>query len=185
MRGFIETILTSFRTQLGTWLIGALIAILGVFSSWFTEQIKFGLNRADLRTTQHEELASEVSEHIFSAELTTEFIEHGWTTKQTMTDLLKDYNASITTLRKKEFVYLAWIHKYWGDAQVLKFKSFMSVVREFDSAIHSLNDEFEAVNISETKSKVDDQAGAEAVKKMKPIGENLRLKGRALLISLN
>jgi hypothetical protein len=181
MSAFLE----SFRTQLGTWLVAFLIAILGLFSSWFTERIKFGLNRADLRTTQYEELASEMSQHIFFADLLTEFLDNGWTTRQTMTDLLKDYNTSIITLRKKEFVYTSWIHKFWGQEQVNSFNKFMSVVREFDTELHSLNNEFEAVNITGTQNKVDEKAAAKATQEMKPTLEKLHAEGHDLLMSLS
>jgi hypothetical protein len=180
----VSAILESFRTQMGTWLIALLIAILGLFSSWFTERIKFGLNRADLRTTQYEELASEVSQHVFFADLLSEFLEKGWTTRPTMTDLLKDYNASIITLRKKEFVYTSWIHKFWGQEQVNSFNKFMTLVREFDTELHSLNNEFEAVNITGTQNKVDEKAAAKATKEMQPTLEKLRAQGHALLMSL-
>jgi hypothetical protein len=156
--GWLDTIGTSLKTQTATWLVAFLIAILGLFSSRITESIKFSLNRADLRTKQYEELASEVSQYIFSAELNAEFIQNDWTTKQTMTELLKEYNKSITTLRKKEFMYLSWIQKYWGKNETAQFESFMKTVREFDLAIHSLNDEFEAVNI--TGSKAEDRQKA-------------------------
>lgn len=182
--GLFDGIKTSLKTQTATWLVAAFIAILGVFSSHITESIKFALNRADLRTKQYEELASEVSRFIFSAEINTEFIENGWTTKQTMTELAKDYNDSITTLRKKEFVYLSWIHKYWGKNEVAQFETFMKSVREFDSAIHSLNDEFEAVNITGSKPKIDKKRAEEAAVVMKPAMESMRNQGRQLLAAL-
>jgi len=157
----------------------------GFVSARITESIKFALNRADLRTKQYEELASEIGNYIFAAELITEFIEQGWTTKQTMTELLKDYDESIATLRKKEFVYLSWIQKYWGKHEAAKFDSFMKSVREFDMAIHSLNDEFEAVNITGSKPKIDKNRGDEALKKMKPAQENMRAQGRQCLTALD
>ncbi len=46
-----------------------------------------------------------------------------------MTTLLNDDNESITTLRKKEFVYLSWIQKYWGKDDAAKFGAFMKSVR--------------------------------------------------------
>ena len=65
---------SSLKTQTATWLVAFLISILGLFSGKLTESIKFGLNRADLRTNQYDELATEISQYIFSAELTTKFI---------------------------------------------------------------------------------------------------------------
>jgi hypothetical protein len=164
--------------------VGVLIALLTLFSSKLTESIKFALNRADSRTRQYEELATEVSGYIFAAELTVEFIENDWTTKQSLTELIKDYNQSITTLRKKEFVYLAWIRKYWSREQVVQYETFLQSVRAFDSAIHSLNDEFEAVNITGSKPKVERKRADEALKVMKPAVERMRENGKLLLTSL-
>jgi hypothetical protein len=183
--GWINGMLTSLKTQTATWFVGTLIAIMGLFSSQLTESIKFALNRADLRTKQYEDLATEVSQYIFSAELNTEFIENDWTTRETMTGLLTEYNESITTLRKKEFVYLAWIQKYWGIGLAGRFETFMIAVRKFDAAMHLLNNEFEAVNISKTKDKVDKKLAEEALKTLKPAVDSLRSEGRQLLVSLS
>lgn len=184
VNSWIDTIVSSLKTQTATWAVTFVVAILGVFSSYITESVKFALNRADLRTKQHEELAMEVSHYIFAAELNTEFIEHDWTTKTAMTELLNEYNESITTLRKKEFVYMSWIQKYWGKDETAKFAAFMKSVREFDSTIHSLNDEFEAVNIKESKPKIDGRRAEEALKVMKPAIENMRKQGLEFLTTL-
>ncbi len=182
--GWSNELKTSLKTQTATWLVAMLIGILGLFSARVTGCIRVALNRADLRTKQHEELAIEVSQYVFSAELNVEFIENDWTTKRTMTALLEQYNASLTTLRKKEFVYLAWLGKYWGKDQEEKYESFMASLRTFDTALHSLNDEFEAVNIEEEKKKVSRERAEEALKLLKPAAEDVREKGRALLMSL-
>ena len=174
----------AIKSSLGTWFIGLLVGVLALFSSQVTESIKFALNRADARTRQYEELATEVSQYIFAAELTVEFIEKDWMTKQSLTGLVKDYNESITTLRKKEFVYLAWIRKYWGTEQMVQYRNFMQSVRSLDSAIHSLNDEIEAVNITGSKPKVDRQRAEEALKVMKPAVEAVRRNGELFLTSL-
>ena len=101
-----------------------------------------------------------------------------------MTELVTEYNSSITTLRKKEFVYQSWIQKYWGKSEVAQFESFMKSVRDFDSAIHVLNDEFEAVNITGSKPKIDRARAAEALKAMKPAVQIMRNQGRQLLTAL-
>jgi len=175
---------TSLKTQTATWLVAFLIGIFGFFSGRITESVKFALNRADLRTKQYEELAIEISQYIFSAELNTEFIENNRTTKTTLTELVTEYNTSITTLRKKEFVYVAWIQKYRGKKESTKFDDFMITVREFDKAIHSLNDEFEKVNITGEADKVDPERAKEALKLLQPPAKKLREQGRAFLVSL-
>lgn len=181
---WLQGLAISLKTQTATWLVAFLIGILGLFSGRITEWVKFGLNRADLRTQQYEELATEISQYIFSAELTTEFTERNWTTKKTLTDLVTEYNTSITKLRKKEFVYAAWIQKYWDKERSAKFDVFMESVREFDKVIHSLNDEFEKVNITGEQQKVDPQRAKEALKLLQPAATKLREHGRTLLVSL-
>jgi hypothetical protein len=181
---WLQGLLISLKTQTATWLVAFLIGILGLFSGQITESVKFALNRADLRTKQYEELATEISSYIFSAELNTEFIENGWTTKKTMTDLITEYNTSYTSLRKKEFVYAAWIKKYWGTEQLSKFEALMKSVTEFDKALHSLNDEFENLNITGKEDKIDPERAKKALEQLKPAATKLRTDGRSFLASL-
>ncbi len=68
--------------------------------------------------------------------------------------------------------------------QVIQYENFMKSVRVFDSASHSLNDEFEAVNITQTKLKVDRKQAEKVLKVMKPALESIKEKGKALLSSL-
>jgi len=181
--GWRNSIWTSLKSQTATWFVGFLIAILTIFSSQLTESVKFGLNRADSRTQQYEELASEISEYIFYAELSVEFIENNWTEKETLEKIVGGYNQSIITLRKKEFVYLAWLHKYWGEQEVDRFEKFMETVKTFDASIHSLNDEFGDVGRGR-KLKVDPKRAEEVLKVMKPAADKMREEGRLILRSL-
>ena len=181
---WLSNIKSSIKTQTTTWLVAFVIAIMGLFSSQITEKVKFALNRADLRTKQYEELVTEVSQYLFAAELVTEFIEHDWTTKTAMTTLITDYNTSIKTLRKKEFVFQAWIRKYWGRNEATQFASFMKSVREFDSAGHSLNDEYEAVNITGSKPKIDRKRAEDALKIMQPAIDNMHKQSHALMAAI-
>jgi hypothetical protein len=182
---WLQGIATSLKTQTATWLVAFMIGLLTLFSGRITESVKFALNRADLRTKQYEELATEISQHIFSAELATEFIANDWTTKTSLTNLVTQYNTSITTLRKKEFVYAAWVQKYWDREQSAELDAFMESVREFDKAIHSLNDEFEKINITGEQQKLSPQRAKEALKLLQPAATTLRERGRNLLVSLS
>lgn len=182
--GFWRKLLESIASSGTTWIVTFAIGILTIFSSQITESVKFAINRADMRTKQYEELATEVSNYIFSAELNVEFIEHGWTTKKSMTALVDDYNKSIEQLRKKEFVYHSWIQKFWGKNEADEFESFMKSVRESDSAMHLLNDQYEAVNIAESQKKIDENSAKEALKIMKPAVEHMRRQGIEFLKTL-
>ncbi len=181
---WINGVKLSAKTQTATWLVAFLLAILGLFSGRITESIRFALNRADLRTTQYEELATEISQYIFSAELCTEFIGSSSTTKETLTELVTEYNVNITKLRKKEFVYSAWIQKFWGKSQADKFEQFMNSVRAYDTAIHSINDELGKISKGE-KSTIDPQRSVEVLKQLEPAVKQLREHGHAILASLS
>lgn len=121
---------------------------------------------------------------MFLTELLTEFIDNGWTTKLSMTDLVGKYNTSIELIRRKEFVYSAWLAKFWSNNRFIQFESIMARIREFDAMIHSLNDEFEKVNITDTAEKIDPLRAQETVAVLKPIVSNLRSKVRQFLASL-
>jgi len=178
---WLESIRTSILTQTGTWLVAFIIAILGLFSSRIIESIRVALNRADLRIKQYEELASDISQYIFVAEYNTEMIENNWTSRQTIIDMVKEYNESITSLRKKEFIYLSWIQKYWSKKEILQYEAFMNSVKDFDSALHLLNKEINAVIITKTKIKIDRKDADKALIVIKPAVQNVRTRGRKLL----
>ncbi len=181
---WMQGLASSLKTQTATWLVAFLLGILGLFSGQITESVKFALNRADLRTTQYDELATEISQYIFSAELNTELIGSSSTTKDTLKKVVGEYNTYILTLRKKEFVYAAWIQKYWGDSQELKFKVLMQSIRQFDNALHSINDELGKI-ANRKKETIDPERAKEAMVLMQPAVKKLREDGYALLISLN
>jgi hypothetical protein len=129
--------LETFKSQAATWFIGAVIAILTVFSGKIVESLKFSLNRANLRTKNYEQLSQDLSEFVFMAELNHEFLENDWTTKPTLTGLLNDYNDSKTKVRKSEFVYRSWISKYWDKSQLEKFSHVMELIKSYDRILHS------------------------------------------------
>jgi hypothetical protein len=172
---------TSLRTQAATWFVGAVIALLSVFSSHLTEGVKASINRADLRTKSYEELSKDLSDYVFVSELSQEYIEHGWTSRDAMGPLIKEYNDAITKLRKNEFVYLSWLSRYWGKAEVKALSEVMATTRQFDQQVHALNDEFEAVNIKKSKKTIDKERGKEASLAMRPTLDALRSQVRALL----
>jgi hypothetical protein len=181
---WLKPIFDSFKTQTATWLVTFLIALLTLFSSKITESVKFALNRADLRSKYYEEIAMDLSEFIFQAELTVEFVHNGWTTPHALVPLVKDYNDSITKFRKKEFVYTSWVGHYWGEDKATKFATVAEAVKEFDKAIHSLNDELEAVNIKKSKPKMDPEKAKQAVGRMRPALEKLQTLSKEFIIGL-
>lgn len=67
----------SLKSQTATWSVGLLIALLSIFSTKITENVRLALNRADFASKYYEELASDLSEYRFQAELMVEFVERG------------------------------------------------------------------------------------------------------------
>jgi len=117
---------------------GAAVIILGavtVFSDKLFGRVKLALNRADLRIKQYEEMAIDLSNFVFQVELQHEFIKHDWNTDQ----ITPDYNTSITAIRGKEFVYRAWVKRYWPGKEE-EFSNLFRLIRKIDLAVHALNE---------------------------------------------
>ncbi len=164
---WMQSVVQSFKSQTATWIVAFLVAVLSVFSSKITENIKFAINKADLRSKYYEELVSDISEFGFEAELWIELVKRGWTTEDSLKQNVKEYNDSITKLRKKEWVYRSWIKRYWEKTQVAAFAQYMDKVKAFDIEIHGLNDEIEAV-ITKKRNKFEQVTAEEAVKRLEP-----------------
>ena len=184
MGAWLRSVWESLTTQTATWFVGVVILLLGVFSDRIVESVKFALNRADLRTQQYETLSTELSRYAFSAELLEEFLREGWTTGPTLRALVTEYNEAITSLRRREYVHLAWLDRYWGEAEVEEFQELMAVVRQVDGAIHRLNDEFEAVNIRGTQERVDAEKAKPVIEAIGPLVGQLQERTQGFLSGL-
>lgn len=183
LRGFWSTGLgASLRNQAATWFVGTVIALLSVFSSNLTEGIKDSIHRSDLRAKSYEEMAQDLSAYVFASELWWEYIDHGWTSREAITPLMTKYNESITTVRKKEFVYLSWLSRSWGKADVKMFADVMVTLRALDHTIQTLNDEVIAVAFKGSKETIDRDKGKAASLAMRPILDTLRGQVQALLV---
>lgn len=162
-----------FKAQGATWFVGVVLALLGVFSDKIVAAAKFGMNRSDLRAQNYADLSTDLSALVFLSKQITEYLENGWTTREGMSPLIIDYNNAFTKVEEKEYVYRSWLKKYWGDSYLKSLTATFDYIDEFDKVLHSLNDEFELVNITKTKSKVDAERASAAAKKMKSIVTDL------------
>src|SRR5271166_5155885 len=109
-----------FRDNIGAWLAATVVALMTVFSDKLLERIRFRVNRANLRAKYFEELAMDLSSYIFFAEIFCERYQKGWADDPADMGAIRDeVNGAVTTLRKKEFVYRSWVHRYWGDAMLM------------------------------------------------------------------
>lgn len=160
------------------------IGIAGLFSARITESIKFAINRADLRTKQYESLCTELSTYIFRVELLQEFITREWTREKTLSGLVSDYNKSMESLRANEYVYLAWMYRFWSSENAVEFSKLMQAVKEIDGQVHELNEEFGAVNNEKSKEKMDPAITKPITDRIAPLLDVVRTNSRALLESL-
>ena len=103
--------------KLGVWLATIIVALLTIFSDKILERIRFRLNVADLRTKYFEELAVNLSTYLFWSEIYHERHQKRWADNpDDMAAIGGNINAAVTTLTTKEYVYRAWVRRYWGSA---------------------------------------------------------------------
>jgi hypothetical protein len=127
--------------NVGAWLAATIVALLTIFSDKILERIRFRLNRANLRTKYFEELATDLSTYLFYSEIFHERYQKHWANNTADMDAIRgEINGAITTLRKKEYVYRAWVKRYWGSARTEPFAQVMAAVKSTDDAIHAFND---------------------------------------------
>jgi hypothetical protein len=180
----LKSTLSPFKAQAATWFIGLVIALLGIFSSYITESVRFSLNRADLRTQKYEEMAKEVSKYIFLTETLTDFLENNMMTRKSYELTEKAYNDAISTLREKELVYLAWINRYWGKEQSQEFEDFINSTQDFELELHKLNQEENLFSTDPSKKKMDVEKFKSIIISMRAKKEEIKQKGRAILIEM-
>ena len=181
MLRFVRAFGTSFEKNFTAWFVGAVFAIFSVFSGELAERIKFSLNKADARSEHYEQLAEDFSNFVFRAELFPEFLHQNWTTKPTLTSLVKNYNDAIRTVRRKEYIYISWIDRYWERKDAQQFDTVMKLVKEFDQELHDLNQEFEEVNIIESKEKMEVDVASLSAYRLEAIVKDLKAETRKML----
>lgn len=60
----------------------------------------------------------------------------------------------------------------------------MNSIKNFDDGVHSLNDEFEKVNILKSSTKIDPKRSKDAVETLKPLFKKMYDQGKSLVVSL-
>lgn len=180
----LDKIIESIRTYFVQWIGAALLTLLTVFSGYISENIRTSINRADLRIKQYEELTKELNKFVFSTELCVDMIENNWTRKETLTDWNGYYNGSIIALRQNEFVYRAWLNKYWNTKKVNEFDKLMTIAIRFDNEYRKLNDEIEIVLYSGKQIKINESTANDASRKLKPIKDELVESTKYFILSL-
>lgn len=169
----MPTIVEKLKESSITILVTSFITLITIFSDKIFENIKFGLNRADLRISQYENLATGISDFAFEAENITEYYEYGWTTKLSLEVVAPEYNAAITNLRRKEYVVTGWLNRFWSKEDVMRYTVIMETAKKIDFQIHSLNMEAELI-VNGKKEKADTAITGPVVKNLKLLNAELQ-----------
>ena len=141
MQSFFARLFHSFTDQAGTWFVGAVLSLLGIFSARLLEKIKFALNRADLRAKYYEEMALDVSHFVFIVDrLLKVYYGSRWASDEDKSAIATEYNETMNGICRKEYVYLSWLQHYWNRKKADDFASVMRKIREVDAALLLLNE---------------------------------------------
>jgi hypothetical protein len=129
-------LLHSLAEQAGTWFVGVVLALLGIFSGKLVETIKFALNRADLRTKYYEQLARDLSRFVFAVNRLY-YVYYGteWDEDEGQGAIAEMYNESMNELCSQEYVYMSWLHRFWTKSMLEAFAATMQRVREVDAVV--------------------------------------------------
>ena len=177
----------SFRKKLtDQWqatLVAIIVALLAIFPNYLIEKVKDALNRSDQRFAHFEEVSSDLSEYDFEAQLFFEYYQQGWTTTNSLTPIVNDYNSMITKLRRREQLNRAVISRFWGKADLSRFDSVMDLVKNVDNTIHELNPEAEKLLLGEER-RADPKIVSPVLVRMKPQIDTLTREIRVFLSSL-
>ena len=134
-------LLHSFGDQAGTWFVGVVLALLGVFSGKLVETVKFALNRADLRTKYYEQLAVDLSAFVFAVDRLVTVFYSSWAKDESKSAISEMYNTTMNKFCCQEYVYISWLQRYWNKAMVDTFTRTMEHVRKVDSLLNRMNGE--------------------------------------------
>jgi hypothetical protein len=142
MSDWLAHLLRSLADQAGTWFVGFVLALLGLFSARIVEAVKFALNRADLRTKYYEELAIDLSNFVFVVDrLTKVYYGSTWASDEDKSAIAAEYNLAMSGICRKEYVYLSWLKRYWSQRGASAFIAIMAKIRAVDAVLIRLNEE--------------------------------------------
>lgn len=129
-------LLHSLADQAGTWFVGVVLALLGIFSGKLVETVKFALNRADLRTKYYQQLARDLSRFVFAVNRL-HYVYYGteWDEDEGQGAIAEMYNESMNELCSQEYVYMSWLNRFWTKKMLEAFAATMQRVREVDAVV--------------------------------------------------
>ena len=141
MSDWLNHLLHNFADQAGTWFIGVVLTFLGIFSGRLVEAVKFALNRADLRAKYFEQMAIDISAFVFAIDRYTKVYYSNWLNEEGKSAIAEEYDETMNKLCRMEFVYLAWLQRYWDNRKAEEFTVTMNLVRAIDLAIIHVNED--------------------------------------------
>jgi hypothetical protein len=128
---------SSFADQSATWFVGVVLAVLGIFSAKIVEAIKVSLNRADLRTKYYEEMAIDISHFVFIIDRLVK-VYYGSEDEDDKSPIAREYDEIMNAICRKEYVYLSWLRRYWGEDKSDSFRVMMEKIRAVDATLISM-----------------------------------------------
>lgn len=181
--GWRESLWLSLKSETATWFSAVVIATVAALVPQITESVKLNINRSDLRSQLYEKLASDLSEYLFYCKIFMELLESGVTQKESLDQIIPDYNRAIVEISKKEFVYTAQLKRAWGKEAASNFPVLIKSVEAFDSALRELNSEF--VNVRSGKSpNIDRDVIEQSLPRLRSSVADLREESTRMLSSL-
>lgn len=94
-----------------------------------------------LHVQAFDEMLRDLGHYLFQGELQHEFVSKGWDSPEEIEQLIDDYNAAITTVRRNEFVYESLVNEHCNAGQATAFGALIQAVKSVDEAVHALNDD--------------------------------------------
>jgi len=179
----MSTIRENIGTIFVTSVIGLITGLLTIFSDKIVENVKLAINRADHQYENFDKLATDFSDYMSAVGWAVEFYDKGFTKKSSLEMVIPKYNDAIINMRKREYVNLALIHRYWSEGAAKEFKEIMKKVREIDMLIHDLNSEAEQIE-SGKKEKADPAITKPVIEKIKPLLNDLESRVDVFLSEL-
>ncbi len=111
--GLINKTSKEFLGGLPPWIVAIVFSFAAIFSDHFFENVKVGINKANLRTSSYETFSTDMSNYLFASELVVEYVSQDWTSSLELRSLAPTYNEAISQFRKQQYVYRQWIRRMW------------------------------------------------------------------------
>ena len=171
---------------LDQWQGTVITVILGAFAAFpnvLLEKVKSGFDRVEQRSAQFEKISCDLSEYVFELENVAEFQSGSITDKQSLEDMLKDYNGAIVAVRRREHAYRAMIGRLWSSTALEQYNALILEVRQVDAVVHRLNPEVQRVRAT-PQATVDPKAIAPVLEELAPAVKKLATDVPAFLDTL-